>query len=111
MMINKDEQMKQVAELTLDLCDILRKNYYKNGSTLDYNFVVEPGRKYLKIVMVNNQKSVHAFVDKKTGDLYKAATWSAPAKGVRFNLLSDIEKLRKIGETTNAMWASGYLYR
>jgi hypothetical protein len=50
-------------------------------------------------------------VDKKTGDLYKAATWSAPAKGVRFNLLSDIEKLRKIGETTNGMWASGYLYR
>ncbi len=103
--------MKTVTDLTLDLCGILRKNYYKNGSTLDYDFVVEPGRKYLKIVMVNNQRSVHAFVDKVTGDLYKAATWRAPAKGARYNLIKDIEMLRKMGETTNAMWATGYLYR
>ena len=103
--------MKEVVALTQELCGILRKNYYKNGSTLDYDFIIEPGRKFLKIVMVNNQRSVHAFVDKVTGDLYKAASWRAPAKGVRFNLFKDIGKLRIMGETTNGMWASGYLYR
>lgn len=103
--------MKSVLELTQDLCGILKKNYYMNGSTLDYDFVIEPGRKFLKIVMVNNQRSVHAFVDKNNGDLYKAASWRAPAKGVRYNLVTDIEKLRKMGETSRGMWASGYLYR
>jgi len=103
--------MKTTLELTTELCSILKSNYYQKGSTLDYDFVIEPGNKYLKIVMVNNQKSVHAFVDKKNGDLYKAKSWKSPAKGVRFNLFSDIEKLREMGKTYGAMWAGGYLYR
>jgi hypothetical protein len=61
--------------------------------------------------MVSNQRSVHAFVDKKNGDLYMAKSWKSPAKGVRFNLFSDIEKLREMGKTYGAMWAGGYLYR
>ena len=31
-------------------------------------------------------ESVHAFVDKKTGEVYKAASYKAPAKIVRYNL-------------------------
>ena len=52
-------------------------------------------------------RSVHAFVDKKTGDVYKAASFKAPAKHVRFNLciISDREWLLE-----NADWAGGYLY-
>ena len=103
--------MKTSLELTIELCAILKSNYYLKGSTLDYDFVIEPGNKYLKIVCVNNQKSVHAFVDKKNGDLYKAKSWKSPAKGVRFNLFTDIEKLREMGKTYGAMWAGGYLYR
>ena len=98
--------MKEVYSLTDKLCQILKANYYMNGSTLDYDFIIEPGRKYLKVVMVSNQRSVHAFVDKKTGDLYKAASWRAPAKGVRYNLINDMNILRK-----NADWAGSYLYR
>ena len=37
---------------------------------VDYSYEIEEGRKYYKIVMVSNQRSVHAFVDKKTGDVY-----------------------------------------
>jgi hypothetical protein len=103
--------MKTALELTTELCSILKSNYYLKGSTLDYDFVIEPGNKYLKIVCVNNQRSVHAFVDKKNGDLYKAKSWKSPAKGVRFNLFTDIEKLREMGKTYGAMWAGGYLYR
>ena len=79
----------------------------KNGD--HYKFVVESGRKYHKIVQTDNSgcQSVHAFVDKKTGELYKAASFKAPAKGIRFNLciMSDREWLFE-----NADWAGSYLY-
>jgi len=103
--------MADVNDLVVKLCDLLRKNYYLDGSTLDYDFVVEPGRKYHKIIMVSNQRSVHAFVDKKTGDLYKPASWRGPAKGVRYNLFRDMEYLEQIASVVRGMWAGGYLYR
>jgi hypothetical protein len=52
--------------------------------------------------------SVHAFVDKKTGELYKAASFKAPAKGVRFDLRI-IEEREFVFE--KADWAGGYLYK
>ena len=54
----------------------------KNGD--HYKFIVESGRKYHKIIMVteSGSRSVHAFVDKKTGELYKSASFKAPAKGM-----------------------------
>ena len=99
--------MNTIYQLTVELCDVLKANYAKRGSgAMEYNYVIEPGRKFFKIIQVNNQRSVHAFVDKKTGDLYKAASWRAPAKGVRYNLINDMNILRK-----NADWAGSYLYR
>ena len=79
----------------------------KNGQC-DYDFIVESGRKYHKIIMdANGSRSIHAFVDKKTGEVYKAASFKAPAKHVRFNLclIKDREWLLE-----NADWAGGYLY-
>ncbi len=75
----------------------------------DYDFYPETGRKYHKIIMnANGSRSVHAFVDKKTGSLLKSASWKAPAKGERFNLLiiKDREWLLE-----NATWCGGYLYK
>ena len=73
----------------------------------DYDFVCESGRKYYKIVMVNNQRSVHAFIDKKTGEVYKPAGWKSPAKHVRYDLriIKDREYVMN-----NCDWAGGYLY-
>ena len=80
----------------------------KNGD--HYKFVVESGRKYHKIVQTDSSgcQSVHAFVDKKTGELYKAASFKAPAKGVRYDLrlIEDREFVFK-----NCDWAGGYLYK
>ena len=109
-----------IRKYTLMLCDALEDNFKsRNKGKVGgydapvYKFVIESGRKYHKIIMEvpnNNRppsRSVHAFVDKKSGDLYKAASFKAPAKHVRFNLciMSDREWLLE-----NADWAGGYLY-
>ena len=97
-----------IGKYCLMLCDCLLQDFYKKGSTQDYKFFIESGGKYHKIVMdANGSKSVHAFVDKKTGEVYKPASFKAPAKIVRYNLLS-IESREKCFE--RADWAGGYLY-
>jgi len=59
-------------------------------STDAWVFKVEEGRKYYKVMQAlvdqHPHWSVHAFVDKNTGDIYKPASWRGPAKGVRGNL-------------------------
>jgi hypothetical protein len=76
--------------------------------TCDYEFYPETGRKYHKIIMnANGSRSVHAFVDKKTGQVYKSASWKAPAKGVRYDLRI-IEQREWLLQ--HADWAGSYLY-
>ena len=107
----RNEIQLYVRKYTLKLCEVLLDNFkHRNGGgTSDYKFYIESGRKYHKIIMETGagSRSVHAFVDKKTGEVYKAASFKAPAKHVRFNLLliKDREWLME-----NADWAGGYLY-
>jgi hypothetical protein len=80
----------------------------KNGDCpIDYQ--VETGKKYHKVIFVNGggSRSVHCFIDKKTGEVYKSASWKSPAKGVRYDLrlIKDREWLFE-----NADWSGGYLY-
>lgn len=67
------------------------------------------GRRNYRIVMQRGGKtqSVHAFVDKDTGDLLKAAGFKAPAKGARGNLLDD-EDFARILRVCD--WSGSYLY-
>lgn len=67
-----------------------------------YKFDVIEGRKYYKVVQKHQLhdgyyggESVHAFVEKNTLDVYKPASWKAPAKHVRYNLTRDIDTLRQ----------------
>ena len=99
-----------VRKWSLMLCDALLDNFKSrnNNSSSDYKFYIEEGRKYHKIIMdANGSRSVHAFVDKKTGSVLKSASWKAPAKGERYNLLiiKDREWLLE-----NADWSGNYLY-
>jgi hypothetical protein len=80
----------------------------KNGNC-DYDFTIESGRKYHKVIMhTENQRYAHAFVDKKTGEVYKSASWKSPARGVRYDLRL-IEEREWLFE--NADWSGGYLYK
>jgi len=111
---------ENVLKHTLMLCDALEQNFKdRNHGKVGgydapvYKFVIESGRKYHKIIMEvpnNNRppsRSVHAFIDKKTGEVYKSASWKSPAKGVRYDLRL-IEQREWLFE--HADWAGGYLY-
>ena len=109
-----------IRKYCLMLCDALEMNFKSrnNGKVggydaPEYKFFIETARKYHKIWMEvpnNNRppsRSIHAFVDKKTGDVFKPASVKAPAKHVRYNVLrmeSREEMFRR------ADWAGGYLY-
>ena len=82
-------------------------------------FKIKTGKKYYKIVQMNfdtfqnrneyREGSVHAFVDKQTGQVYKPASWQAPAKHVRFDLRI-IKEREFLFNSNNTDWAGGYLY-
>ena len=89
----------------------------ENGTAKLMKFRIKEGRKYYKIVQFEfderlqkyRDRSVHSFVDKNTGDVYKAASWKAPAKHVRFTFQKP-EDIRFLLSPINVDWAGGYLY-
>lgn len=107
----KDEQVANVLRYSEMLCEALLQDFKgrNNGGTSDYKFYIESGRKYHKLIMETNgnSRSVHAFVDKNSGAVYKSASWKAPAKGIRFNLLDDNSREECFARCD---WAGGYLY-
>ena len=100
-----------------------RVDEINNGTANLYKFTYTTGKKFHKVYFLQYKEkcdyynrpagytagSVHCFVDKKTGEVYKAASWKAPAKHVRFDL-------RMIGDRdflfnpNNIDWAGGHLY-
>jgi len=76
----------------------------------DIDYQVETGKKYHKVIFVDGggHRSVHCFIDKQNGGVFKSASWRSPAKGERYNLLliKDREWLFE-----NADWSAGYLYK
>ena len=56
---------------------------------------VKFGRKYAKLIRVEGgehtrgSQSVYGFVSVDTGDIFKAANWSAPAKHARGSIFND----------------------
>ena len=94
----------------------------ENGTANLMWFKVKTGKKYYKIVQQEfetwegskyygqyRDASVHAFVDKKTGQVYKPASWQAPARHVRFDLRI-IREREFLFNYKNTDWAGGYLY-
>ena len=100
-----------VRKWTLMLCDALVDNFKSRnkGSNSEYKFYPKEGRKYFKIIMETDSgsRSAHAFVDKKTGEVYKSESWTKTAKGVRYDLRI-IEQREWLLE--HATWHGGYLY-
>ena len=91
----------------------------ENGTANLMKFRMEYGRKYFKIIQQdydtyrdrNEYKDggVHAFINKKTGEVYKPASWKSPAKHVRYDLRL-IKDREYVLNPQNCGWAGGYLY-
>ena len=94
----------------------------ENGTANLMKFVVKTGKRYYKIVQQEFETwekskyygqyrdgSVHCFVDKETGDVYKPASWAAPAKHIRFTF-QNVNHLKFLLNPKNVDWAGGYLY-
>ena len=128
-----DIQIK-VREYCLMLCEALEQDFVKdslrradfflrtdpeyrqqriediNAGKGMYKFYIESGRKYHKLIMETDggSRSVHAFVNMKTGELHKAASFKAPVKEPRFDLRV-IKEREFVLEKCD--WAGGYLYK
>jgi hypothetical protein len=106
----------QVLEARINcLIDKLLDHYNKQHGDYAIAFDTVRGTKYYKLIQRNTKRdavghegaSVHAFIHRQSGAVYKPATWKAPAKHVRYNLLDDVSY-----ETClmKADWLGHYLY-
>ena len=105
-------------------------SYYKeqldaieNGTANLYKFDYQVGKKYIKVFNLQYSEandyynrpagyragSVTAFIDKQTGEVYKPASWKAPAKHVRFDMRI-IKEREFLHNPKNVDWAGGHLY-
>ena len=112
-----ENRLQQLIAALIKQFDEYNRRNYKHPSDIsdileswidDYlSFEIVKGTKYYKLIMRQGTgTSVHAFISRQTGAVYKPASWRAPAKHVRYNLLDDTsfaECLRR------ADWAGSYL--
>ena len=106
-----------ITKYALMLCEALENDYNRQypRRAKDKTFTLDSsGRRYHKIWDTDTcsntnreSRSCHAFIDKRTGEVYKPASYKAPAKHVRYNLLS-IQSREECLERCD--WAGGYLY-
>jgi hypothetical protein len=69
--------------------------WQKNGYDMTKSpvYYITQGKKFTKVLVTTwGQTSVHCFID-SLGNLYKAATYNAPAKGIRGNISADKKPL------------------
>lgn len=101
-----------VARFTNECARLVAEDYKRFTSLVEAGYsrtvLVEFGRRYAKLISMDvrngetSAHSVYCFVDMTNGDILKAATWKAPAKHARGNVLSD--------ERMNAVTAYGAVY-
>lgn len=103
---------KLIEDRIQELCDALQDHFYEQYQRV-CTYEIVRGVKYYKIIHVCNPgckregRSVHAFVARQTGTVYKPASWKAPAKHARYQLLDDASFARCLEK---ADWAGAYLY-
>ena len=102
-----------------DLSDYAKEQLdaIENGTFRGKKFTFFEGKKYLKVIMNDyndrtkkyDGRGVHCFIDKNTGEVYKAASWKSPAKGVRFDFRI-IRERELLHNPSFVSWSGGYLY-
>ena len=109
---NADGERQDLSEYAQKQLDALN-----DGSFRGMRFTIKTGKKYHKIPSNDwddrtedyRSGGVHAFVDKKTGEIYKPASWKSPAKHVRYDMRI-INQREYVLNPQNCGWSGGYLY-
>ena len=114
--VDSYQRMVREGKYTDHALDQLRNIKTRDARYL-YTWKAITGRKFFKLVYQTFDEdenrfrngSVHSFIDKKTGEVYKAASWQNPAKHVRYDMriIKDREFLHN---PDNIDWAGGHLY-
>ena len=96
-----------------------RVDEIENGTANLYKWDYKVGKNFIKVFNLQyatfqdrneyRAGSVTAFIDKNTGEVYKPASWKAPAKHVRFDLRI-IREREFLLNPANCDWAGGHLY-
>ena len=87
-----EARMKEV-EGWVGRCQELINDYYSSrfANLETPRLILSKGRKYFKVVKVDNQQSVYAFVDIENLDILRPATYNRPAKHARGNILDNMK--------------------
>ena len=98
-MVNPD-----LATALIGFKDNIVRDYesrYENPNGERFGIEFEEGSKYVKVVSLSwGSRSVHSFVEKKTGNIWKAASWKAPARNfVRGNVFDSKSYLPRVSWT------------
>ena len=76
-----------LAEALIAYKDVIIADYEKNlacrdeDGNLRFGIEFEEGSKYVKVVSLSwSSRSVHSFIEKSNGNIWRAASWKAPAR-------------------------------
>lgn len=103
---------KAVMAYVKGVQEIMNKSYKKEGDVVTPPKIeFKKGGRYYKIISkqtFGSGESVHSFVDAKEGpefgNVYKAASWRAPAKGARGNVFSPTNGLEAVEKHRGGVW-------
>lgn len=82
---------KAFEQFVEDVRDMVAREHNRRFPSLETpSICFTKGRRYWRVVKESlGQRSAYCFVDRTNGDILKAATWKAPAKHARGNVLDD----------------------
>jgi hypothetical protein len=94
----------ELATALIGLKDVIVADYAKFLKDLDYSedkFGVEfsPGKKYVRIDTISGggSRSTFCFVEKENGNIWRAASWKAPARNfVRGNVFDQASYINRV---------------
>ena len=94
----------ELATALIGLKDVIVADYARFLNDLNYpedKFGVEfdEGKKYVKVVSISGggSRSVFCFVEKENGNIWRAASWKAPARNfVRGNVFDQASYINRV---------------
>lgn len=90
----KTVELQEAFDHYIALVQQKEKDYYEQMGFTNLTpdrIVFTDGKRYIRVIkesVEGTSRSVHTFIDKNDGSIYKAASWKAPAKGIRGSIAS-----------------------